>query len=65
MGTLTNREREVVQLLGRGLTPVQIAAELCLTRRTVWQYMQIARAKTGATSTIDLAVKAALYKSPQ
>lgn len=64
MSTLTNREREIVTLLGRGMSPSQIAEMLCLARETVWYYTRIARQKVGASSTIDLAVKAALHNSP-
>ena len=58
MGTLTKRERDVVRLLAQGKSPSQIAMELCLTPKTVWQYTYNIRAKTETRSNIELAIKA-------
>jgi DNA-binding CsgD family transcriptional regulator len=61
MGQLTAREREAALLLAQGKTPVQIAEVMCVNRRTVYTYLERVRLKTFADSTIDLAVKVALY----
>lgn len=58
MGTLTQRERDVVRLLAQGKSPRQIAAELCLAPATVHQYTWMIRAKTDTRSNIELAIKA-------
>jgi DNA-binding CsgD family transcriptional regulator len=52
---LTDREREIVMLLGEGLTSPVIAQRLTLSRRTVEGHIYRAMAKTGATSREDLA----------
>lgn len=59
MSKLTRREREVVQLLGRGMRPAQIAAQLCVSHSTVKTHVAHVREKTGAASTFELAVQAA------
>ncbi len=60
MAKLTHREREVVSLLVAGRRPREIAEALCITRRTVQAHMNNARAKTGARTTVELAVMAAV-----
>jgi DNA-binding CsgD family transcriptional regulator len=57
--TLTGREREVLDLVGRGLTNAQIAARLGLSRRTVVAQIESASAKLGATNRTQAAVLAA------
>jgi DNA-binding NarL/FixJ family response regulator len=59
MSKLTNREREVVELLGRGMRPTQIAAQLCVSHSTVKTHVAHVREKTGAGSTLELACQAA------
>lgn len=59
MAKLTRREQEVVSLLVAGRRPREIAAALCITRRTVQAHMDNARVKTGARTTIELAAKVA------
>ncbi len=59
MSKLTQREREVVQLLGQGMRPTQIAERLCVSHSTVKTHIANMRDKTGATSTLELAVQAA------
>jgi DNA-binding NarL/FixJ family response regulator len=59
MSKLTQREREVVELLGRGMRPTQIAAQLCVSHSTVKTHISHMRDKTGASSTLELAVQAA------
>ena len=56
---LTPAEREVVNLLGRGLTTKEIARELGKSRATVRNQIHNARARTGVRSSIELAVLAA------
>jgi DNA-binding CsgD family transcriptional regulator len=52
---LTDREREIVMLLGEGLSSPAIAQRLTLSRRTVEGHIYRAMAKTGAASREDLA----------
>jgi DNA-binding CsgD family transcriptional regulator len=52
---LTDREREVVILLGQGLSNRDIAARLTLSVRTVEGHIYHAMAKTGTTTREDLA----------
>lgn len=59
MSKLTRREREVVELLGRGMRPTQIAVQLCLSHSTVKTHVRHVREKVGARSTLELAVQAA------
>jgi DNA-binding CsgD family transcriptional regulator/ketosteroid isomerase-like protein len=49
---LTPREREVFQLLVRGLNAPQIAAELCISPATVRTHVQNAMARLGASTRI-------------
>lgn len=52
---LTDREREIVMLLGEGLSNRDIAARLIVSVRTVESHIYKAMAKTGTTSRDDLA----------
>jgi DNA-binding CsgD family transcriptional regulator len=52
---LTDREREIVMLLGEGLSSPAIAERLTLSRRTVEGHIYRAMAKTGTTSRNELA----------
>lgn len=52
---LTDREREVVMLLGEGLSNPAIAQRLTLSRRTVEGHIYRAMTKTGAATREDLA----------
>jgi DNA-binding NarL/FixJ family response regulator len=58
MASLTNREREVVELLAQGLPQVEIARRLNVEYTTVQKHAAAARQKTGCTTT-QLAIKAA------
>lgn len=58
MATLTNREREVVELLAQGLPQTEIARRLCIEPVTVQKHAAAARQKTGC-NTMQLAIKAA------
>lgn len=60
MSTLTNREREVISLLAQGKSQIRIARELNVTKWTVHYHVRNIREKTGASSALDLAVKAAM-----
>jgi DNA-binding CsgD family transcriptional regulator len=51
---LTAREREIVHLLGSGLTTREVADRLCVSARTVEGHIYRAMAKTGATTREDL-----------
>ena len=52
---LTGREREIVMLLGEGLSNREIAARLTLSVRTVEDHIHKAMAKTGTASRDQLA----------
>jgi DNA-binding CsgD family transcriptional regulator len=52
---LTDREREIVQLIGAGLSNRDVAARLTISVRTVESHIHNAMAKTGTTSREDLA----------
>mgnify|MGYP000874399505 FL=1 len=67
MSRLTRREKEVVSLLVAGRRPIEIAKELSITRRTVKAHVENARSKTGARTTLELAVRVAteLNRKPQ
>ncbi len=58
-GGLTERQLTVVQLLVRGMTNTEIAAELVLSVRTVDSHVAAALDKLGARSRKDAAVRAA------
>lgn len=60
MSKLTRREREVVELLGRGMKPAQIADALCVSHSTVKTHISHMRDKTGAGSMLELACQAAV-----
>ncbi len=59
MAQLTERERQVVTMLGRGMAPKQIARQLGTRPATVRQQLFQARNKAGCSSTVELAVKVA------
>lgn len=59
MAKLTEREREVVTLLGHGLAPKQIAKALGTRPATVRQQVYRAKEKAGCQTVIELAVKVA------
>ena len=59
MKKLTPREREVVQLLGTGLAPKQIARKLGVSPRTVRNQLYCAKDKAECATVIELAVKVA------
>jgi DNA-binding NarL/FixJ family response regulator len=58
-GTLTAREREVLQLVESGLTNAQIAARLGVTNRTIATLVANAAAKLGTTTRAQTALRAA------
>ncbi|MFN8630929.1 MAG: LuxR C-terminal-related transcriptional regulator [Chloroflexota bacterium] len=58
-GTLTAREREVLELVGGGLTNAEIAARLGVTGRTVATIVGNAAAKLGTRSRAQTALRAA------
>lgn len=58
MSTLTQREREVVNLLAQGKTQSIIARQLVISRHTVYAHVRNIREKTGASSAFELAVNA-------
>ena len=52
---LTDREREIVMLIGAGLSNREVAERLTLSVRTVESHIYRAMAKTGTTSREELA----------
>jgi len=54
---VTDREIEVVQLAGRGLTNREIADKLSLSQHTIARHVANARAKLGAANRTEAAVK--------
>lgn len=60
MATLTERERQVVRLLGQGMAPKQIARQLGTRPATVRVQLYEARKKANCGSVIELAVKVAI-----
>ena len=53
-GTLSPRERELVTLVAQGATDAQIAAQLCISVRTVSSHLDRIRDKTGCRRRADL-----------
>lgn len=53
LATLTRRELEVLQLLGRGLAPKEIAAQLSISVGTVKNHVHKILIKTGAKSQVE------------
>ena len=54
---LTDREAEVIDLVGRGMTNREIAARLSLSHHTVARHLSNARDKLGAVNRADAAVR--------
>lgn len=59
MATLTERERQVVQLLSSGLAAKQIAKQLGTRPDTVRRQLRQAQDKAGCATVVELAVKVA------
>ncbi|MFK4071333.1 response regulator [Streptomyces sp. NPDC029674] len=53
---ITDREREVLTLVGRGLSNTEIAAELCLSVATAKTYLTRLLAKLGARDRVQLVI---------
>jgi DNA-binding CsgD family transcriptional regulator len=60
---LTDREREIVMLIGEGLTNREVAARLTLSLRTVESHIYRAMAKTGTSGRDELAALLPRYGS--
>jgi DNA-binding CsgD family transcriptional regulator len=58
MSDITKRQREVVELVAKGLSNAQIAEELVLAEDTVKKYVSRALAATGCRTRTELAVRA-------
>ena len=59
LSMLTPREREISQLLAQGKRLVEVAAMLHIEYDTAKKHMASAREKTGSSTTMQLAIKAA------
>jgi len=60
MEKLTPRQREIARLLADGLTQRQVAYQLGIKSRSVYNHTQRMRDRTGVRSTVTIAVKAAM-----
>ena len=60
MGKLTRREQQVTRLLAQGKRQTEIAKILVCSPRTVEAHVRNARAKVGAMSAFELAVRVAV-----
>lgn len=65
MANLTAREREVLRLLAQGKRQADIAEALCISARTVQAHAANIRQKSGARSTFQAAVRAAVEMEKQ
>lgn len=63
--SLSDRELEVFSLLGRAHTTRQIAAELCLSIKTIETHLSRIKVKLGVESFNELIVNAALWIDSQ
>ncbi|MGR8009310.1 response regulator transcription factor [Streptomyces hypolithicus] len=55
---LTARERDVLRLLGRGMTNRGIASQMMLSPHTVKEHVSVIYSKLGASNRVDAAVRA-------
>jgi DNA-binding NarL/FixJ family response regulator len=65
---LSERERQVIQLIGFGLKNQQIATQLCISQTTVHHHLTSIYDKLGITDRLELMVFArrfGLTKTPQ
>lgn len=62
MESLTERETEVLNLICKGFSTVQIADKLCASKRTIEGYKARLLEKTGQPSTINLVIFALRHK---
>lgn len=62
---LSDRELEVFELIGRGLTTTEIARTMHISPKTVETHRAHVRVKVGATSTPDLVRRAVLWVQEQ
>jgi two-component system, NarL family, nitrate/nitrite response regulator NarL len=58
---LSNRERQVIQLIGRGMKNKQIAELLCISETTVRHHLTSVYGKLGVTDRLELLVYANRY----
>ncbi len=61
VAALSDREREVLSLLARGMTNVDIAEHLSLAEGTVWNYVSSILSKVQVTDRAQVAILALRY----
>lgn len=62
IGQLSEREREVIQFIGRGLKNKQIASQLCIGETTVRHHLTSIYSKLGVSDRLELLVFAQSHK---
>lgn len=60
-GLLTERERDVFELMAKGFTNLQIANQLCITNGTVKNYVSAIYEKVGIRNRTTLILKFSQY----
>ena len=56
IGRLCEREREIIQFIGRGMKNKQIASQMCIAETTVLHYLTSIYAKLGVSDRLELLV---------
>lgn len=65
IGLLSEREREIIQFIGRGLKNKQIASQLCIAETTVRHYLTSIYSKLGVSDRLELLVFAHSHRLTQ
>ena len=65
IGLLSEREREIIQFIGRGLKNKQIASHLCIAETTVRHYLTSIYSKLGVSDRLELLVFAHSHRLTQ
>jgi DNA-binding NarL/FixJ family response regulator len=65
IGQLSEREREIIQFIGRGMKNKQIASQLCIAETTVRHHLTSIYGKLGVSDRLELLVFAHSHKLTQ